>query len=1083
MIGEPFDLTEARRQRLAATWPELASTSPDDLFSVDAWRVDNGGAVSAASQMAMRLARFAVQPTEQVDDAPNVIPWTPRDTAPQYDPYSTDALSTPAMPPQQSYYQGAASWQETARNIGRAAYETGQTLGLIGPEWSDADVADLYQRGAFSPRLQEAATTLAMGAIANGPHLPGAGAGDDVLSALSTRLKALSPAERLRDPEFQALQAQAFRPDYNAKPADPVNASDITVNLRRAREADARVPQPFGATEELPLSRADEMQRVREEFAARNPAPEPVRATRQSPDDIWRNRLSDIYALRTRVEELEAAGDDRGAIEAAMQAVRDHVLEDRAIGPNRNYDPRGQITGDLVRALDEVKRIEQARPTLLETARERARQPRVDDGMSQQQAIRSMIADDKGGITPDALLRPAVTNTLGAVGGGVTGYEATPDDAPLSEKLRNAAIGAGAGLGVAAGARGIANDLAARGMPPITRNGAPAYFHDLLADALDLSTGGLRAAFDLSGLRQMAPALAGHPIRGAKAIKQELKALFSEANYAANEARIDAQPWAARRAEAVPDWRRTVDAGAGQLEGQRTPTFLMRAANRLGYRASNRAFVSLLNTMDDELFGMMVQKDGRALAEIPDEVVKQYSTLANISTGRGPLPKGFKNEVGGARLFWAPSLLSSRVMLPVEVLRPSVNNVVRKEAARQLVAFVGVNLAVLKTGEALGAWKVNTDPTNSKFGQAEIGGQTIDPWAGYRPIVNLVARMYTGQVGTAGGGRIDKRREEILTDFLRSKLAPGAGTAWNLAAGKDMVGNDFGPENVPNDLLAPLFYDDIQEAITNGHGIGEVKADPGAAAQRGAIGALSGIGAGVTTRTPVLPAQGYSTLKPDKQIDAIDDQGWALMQQGQGAPEAVTKAGTYYDWRRAQFERLTTPEEYARAAAAGVSRGEVIERVNAQIDKSQVAKLYEETKGKLRDRWVEQNPQLALDLNDKYEDMKSLDEKMQHSSWNLGKERIKIAHRALGQIPAHADGGLIGGDGELVMAIEDIPWRTVRKFVQHVVRDDSGKMVEADAARLAALTRVIRYVDYNLDGPHRGKIAAVTTLEQAQARP
>lgn len=719
-----------------------------------------------------------------------------------------------------------------------------------------------------------------------------------------------------------------------------------------------------------------------------------------------------------------------------QRAIRDARAQGRETVQEVLQVPRG------VRARDPMTRDE-----LMQRARERAtpepdpfaRFDRQNASMEANRGLdpediarrgRQQPPNDAGFTTVGNMLRPAVTNTLGAGAGGVAGNAATPEGATREERMRNIALGAGAGLGVAAGARGLADDLAARrrappaadaqpslpGMPPIKKDGRPAYIHDLVADALDLSTGGLRAAFDLSGLRQMAPALAGHPIRGARAIKQELKAVFGgggksgEANYVANEARIDAQPWAARREAAAPDWRRTMDAGVGQLDSPRQPTFLLRAANRLGYRASNRGFVSLLNTMDDELFGMMVQQDGRALNAIPDDVVKQYSTLANISTGRGPLPKGFKNEIGGARLFWAPALLSSRVMLPVEVLRPSVNNVVRKEAARQLVAFVSVNLAALKTGEALGVWTVGRDPTNSDIGQAKIGNQTIDPWAGYRPIVNLIARMMTGQVGTADGGRMDKRREQILVDFLRSKTAPGASTAWNLAAGKDVVGNDFGWKDVPGDLLAPLFMDDLQEAVTNGHGLGEVETDPAAAAKRGGIGLLSGIGAGVTTRTPDLPAQGYGSMSGEEQLGAVKAEGWRMLQQEEKAPPEAKSARDFNAWYYGEIDKLIAENtsEMQKRRDAALARGDqgsaddavadLARRAKKAVDASPTTKAYERARSMLEEQWVKDNAQLTLSLRAKYDDGDK-DFKDAHKDWYFSEKQLDLARKTIAAVP------------------------------------------------------------------------------------
>ena len=626
-----------------------------------------------------------------------------------------------------------------------------------------------------------------------------------------------------------------------------------------------------------------------------------------------------------------------------------------------------------------------------------------------------MLADEQGFNTVGNALRPAVTNSLGALGGGVAGNAATDEDASTGERLRNIALGAAAGFAGAGLARGAANDLIRIGP-----GGKTAYAKDLIADALDLLTGGARAAFDLSGWRQMAPAGTAHPRKAAFAIKQELKSAFSDANFVQNEARINAQPWALRRAEVVPDWRRTMDAGVGQLATTREPTFILRAANRLGYRASNRGFVSLLNTMDDELFGMMVQNDGRPLNAIPDDVIKRYSERANTSTGRGPLPKNFGNEIAGARVFWAPSLFTSRVMLPVNAIQDMVRpgfNPNRFEMAKQLAAFVGVNTAILSTGKALGVWDVELDPRASDWGQGRIGNQRVDLWASFRPIVNLIARMATGEIKSTSGLR-QKRRIEIVGDFLLGKLAPGSGTAVALYRGEDAIGQPFGWKDVVRNMIAPLFLDELWEAVTNGGGLANAAADPGAALKRGAIGALSGIGAGVGTYSgadAVAASGNFEVLTGEQRLQGIYSEGWRKQQ------EAMPELGqyeTFSAWRDAERanERARAaamdPAEARRIVAAtktkkaldeldpiivAVARGgegELLAGVEKSIGRNAVTKTFAKTRTDLENEWVKENPQLTLDLYDKFSKM-SREEQQQHYDWSFTIAQRQLARDTL----------------------------------------------------------------------------------------
>lgn len=117
-------------------------------------------------------AATATAPDDGSDIAPNVSPWTPAPV----DPYSTASLSTPAMPPDQSYYQASASLGETARRAGHGLYDTlDATIGLKGPLGIGLGEAAGYRTAEQTAQsFADLPETFAMGSI--GPHLPGGSA-------------------------------------------------------------------------------------------------------------------------------------------------------------------------------------------------------------------------------------------------------------------------------------------------------------------------------------------------------------------------------------------------------------------------------------------------------------------------------------------------------------------------------------------------------------------------------------------------------------------------------------------------------------------------------------------------------------------------------------------------------------------------------------------------------------------------------------------------------------------------------------------------------------------------------------------
>lgn len=355
-------------------------------------------------------------------------------------------------------------------------------------------------------------------------------------------------------------------------------------------------------------------------------------------------------------------------------------------------------------------------------------------------------------------------------------------------------------------------------------------FSEYVRDLLSLP-GSLISSFDISGARQVATYAAGHPISFGRQFRRSLDALKSERGFEMVQDDLANRWYAPLRnvaGVALADAERALSKGEG--------TFISTLVNKIpGYRPSQRQYAALLNLSRDDLFAKMLKSYGADPNTIPEAELLRWGKLINISTGRGTaLDFLTGNKVVGQPLLWAPRLYASRLQFPFEVLSSSPT--VRKEAARQLVSFVGINTAMLKAGHAAGVWDVETDPRSADFGQIRIGNQRIDTWAGFRPFANLIARMATGERKSTTTGELSKvDRKSIAADFARSKLSPLVGTGVNLWTGENFIGKPFGVEDVPGQLITPLFGRDLVEAVRNMGPLGL----PGALA--------AGVGAGVTT--------------------------------------------------------------------------------------------------------------------------------------------------------------------------------------------------------------------------------------------
>ncbi|MCR4339994.1 MAG: hypothetical protein NUW01_08920 [Gemmatimonadaceae bacterium] len=426
-------------------------------------------------------------------------------------------------------------------------------------------------------------------------------------------------------------------------------------------------------------------------------------------------------------------------------------------------------------------------------------------------------------------------------------------------------------------------------------------FSDYMRDALSLPRS-LRSSFDLSGLRQSATAAYAHPVMFARNFKRSLSALGRESNFEAFMSDLDNRWYAPLRKDAG------VAINSGELSlNKGEGTIISTLVNKIpGYRASQRAYTALLNGMRDALFASMLEGYGVDPSVVRDlssrgakntltnaiggDELQRWGRLINVSTGRGDLPAFIsQTKIGGSSFMWAPRLIAARVQLPFELFSSSAQ--VRKEAARQIVAFVGVNSTVLGLGAKAGVWEVETNPRSADFGQIRIGNQRIDPWAGFRPLANLVTRMATGErKSTVTGDVSEVDRKEIVQDFLRSKLEPLTSTGVNIWTGYDQIGNPYGVKDAPGDLLVSLFLTDLAEAVKTG--------DAGTIARAG----LAGVGLGVNTyaETPYDEAakaagydQPYSALMP-AQKQRIDDAHPEL--EGQRSREIIARGGSRADY-------------------------------------------------------------------------------------------------------------------------------------------------------------------------------------------
>ena len=672
--------------------------------------------------------------------------------------------------------------------------------------------------------------------LKEGPSLPGvAGAADKPLTLEDINaLKAKVVAEGMtpeNKAELEQQLARLFAPDYNAVPEKPPTASDITVNLRRAREAEGRIG---GGAE----SRADMMRRVRDELAASRPKLTPQQERQQQ---LLTEARANIDKFTRSVEEYE--GFLREATDPAeVDLIQRNIDAQRAaiwreISRAAGFDDARPATsgaadipgqGPFFRPKDTDKpatgrperwmrqRLPEGPPAKPEKMGPITKAAIAAEEAAERAAREAIEAENKAraGRAPDFLSERYPTG-----GKELPGKRGFSFRRPQTVDIPTTGT-----------ARSTPGDMYRSNLPPLEKPTKERMsFSDVIAEVMSAPISA-KGSFDLSfGLRQGAFYVAGHPISAAGNFGRSLRAAASDGGYNEIMARINARPWARIRDEIAKVEITNLNGPINKRE----EAMASRLFNIIpGYKASQRAYSAFANLARDDLFEKMLRKWGPDWSQVPDDELKRWGKLVNVSTGRGSLP-GFlqNNRIAGTPILWAPRFLAARFIMPFELFSSPI---VRKEAARQIASFVGVNTALLASAKATGVAEVEMDPRSSDFGQFKVGDRRYDPWAGYRPIVNLLTRVaprasdiqnaddrdemlrnifLTGsRKSTSTGEVFDAGALEIVKDFLRGKLSPTAGTLVNLKWG-DALERDVSPRDAAIDLFAPLFLKDMYEAV------------------------------------------------------------------------------------------------------------------------------------------------------------------------------------------------------------------------------------------------------------------------------
>lgn len=324
-----------------------------------------------------------------------------------------------------------------------------------------------------------------------------------------------------------------------------------------------------------------------------------------------------------------------------------------------------------------------------------------------------------------------------------------------------------------------------------------------------------KASLDMSAsLRQGMFVSARRPQLFAKTFGQSFQSFFSENTYEEIQHYIESNPNHYLRLKAGLELT-DVNVAPNQKEEMFQSEFLERVPGlKIGIKASNRHMVTTLNLLRVGVFDEFLEKYPNAT----QEELKAWANYVNVATGRGGLGK-FTQAANTLSLgLFSPRFAVSRFQTPYMLFKHWSEPRVRKEIAKDYVAFAGLGATVLALA-SLAGFAVSGDPDNPDFGKIKVGNTRIDIFAGLQQPMRLLLRtgkVATDRVGiTKHKGKFDDPLE-MLGRFSSYKAAPFVTIPHDLLTGRNMIGQKVDVDETLLNAIVPMVYEDIYDAYKEG---------------------------------------------------------------------------------------------------------------------------------------------------------------------------------------------------------------------------------------------------------------------------
>ena len=233
-----------------------------------------------------------------------------------------------------------------------------------------------------------------------------------------------------------------------------------------------------------------------------------------------------------------------------------------------------------------------------------------------------------------------------------------------------------------------------------------------------------------------------------------------------------------------------------------------------GIAASERAYRTTLNMLRLYNFSKIAKQWEGTSKNTKD--YKKLVSFINHATGRGDLPKFMKKYSEEMNwMFFAPRMHFGIAQTWTDGFKGSKE--ARKIIAGTMAKALGSGLAVLGLA-ALAGVDIEGDPRSADFGLIRIGDTRINFWGAHQSLARMMVQSMMGEKkSTTTGMLYDKKRVEVLTDYLRTKMNAAPSLVLDLSRGYNMFGERIQPtvEGRGEVLLksfTPLVWQDMYEA-------------------------------------------------------------------------------------------------------------------------------------------------------------------------------------------------------------------------------------------------------------------------------